>query len=55
MSVTLPCATIFVMLSGFGGIATCGANKNPTLTFFYLYAVERCILFAAGGAYFCFH
>lgn len=55
MPVTFPCAAVFVMLFGFGSIATCGANENPQLTFFYLNSVKGCFFFAADGADFCFH
>jgi len=55
MPIALPCAAVFVLLFCFGGIATCSANKNPQLTFFYLYAEKCYFLFAADGADFCFH
>jgi len=55
MPITLPCAAVFVVLFGFGSIATGCANENPQLTFFYLYAVKRSFFFAANSTNFSFH
>ena len=55
MPVTFPRAAVFVMLFGFGSIATGSANKNPQLTFFNLNAVKGGFFFGAAGADFGFH
>ena len=55
MTITLPCAAVFVMLFGFGCIASSSANKNPQLTFFNLNAVKGGFFFGAAGADFGFH
>ena len=55
MTITLPCAAVFVMLFGFGCIATGSANKNPQLTFFNLNAVKGGFFFGAAITNFSFH
>ena len=55
MTITFPCAAVFVMLFGFSNIATGSANKNPQLAFFNLNAVKGGFFFGAAGADFGFH
>ena len=55
MTITLPCAAVFVMLFCFGCIATSSANKNPHFPFFNLNAVKGGFFFGAAITDFGFH
>ena len=55
MPVTLPGASILILLFGFSIVAAFGTNKNPTFAFFNLYPVHGCIFLFTKCANFCFH
>jgi Na+/proline symporter len=55
MSISLPCAPVAIMGTGFGSEAAGFTNENPDFPFHHLDAVQCGVLNLAMGTDFCLH